>query len=55
MVRFADESDGALDSEARLKYVSMLNSTHASGNARLTVLVTHSQEIKDVVPQTIQL
>lgn len=55
MVRFADESDGTLDSEARLKYINMLNSTHNAGNARLTIIVTHSQEVKDIVHQTIQL
>lgn len=54
-VRFIDESDGSLDSEARLKYVNMINSAHRNGNSRLTLLVTHSQEVKDIVTQTIQL
>ncbi len=55
MVRFADESDGSLDSEMRLKYFNMITSAHKAGNSRLTVLVTHSQEIKDIVTQSIQL
>ena len=54
-VRFVDESDGALDSEMRLKYVSMIESAHKAGNARLTVMITHSQEVKDIVGQTISL
>ena len=54
-VRFADEADGALDSEARPKYVNMIKSAHNSGSSRLTVLITHSQEVKDMVSQSIQL
>lgn len=54
-VRFVDESDGALDSESRSKYVNMINAAHHSGQARLTLMVTHSQEVKDIVSQTIQL
>lgn len=55
VVRFIDESDGALDSESRLKYLKMIESVHKSGTGRLTLLITHSQEIKDLVSQTIQL
>lgn len=54
-VRFVDESDGALDSEMRLKYLSMINAAHKAGQSRLTVMITHSQEIKDIVTQIIQL
>lgn len=54
-VRFVDESDGALDSEARIKYFNMINSAHKAGNARLTVMITHSQELKDILSQSIQL
>lgn len=54
-VRFADESDGALDSEARGKYINMISSAHKAGNSRLTIIVTHSQEVKDIVNQTIQM
>lgn len=54
-IRFIDESDGALDNEARIKYLNMISSVHKSGNNRLTVLITHSQEIKDIVDQTINL
>lgn len=54
-VRFVDESDGGLDSDVRLKYFNMINSAHKSGNARLTILITHSPEIKDIVQQVINL
>lgn len=54
-VRFVDESDGGLDGDVRLQYFKMIESAHKAGNARLTVLITHSQEIKDIVQQTIQL
>lgn len=54
-VRFVDESDGGLDNEHRLQYLKMIESAHRAGNARLTVMITHSQEIKDIVQQTIQL
>lgn len=55
VVRFIDESDGELDSEKRLEYVRMIKSVHESGHNRLTVLVTHSQELKDIIPQSIQM
>lgn len=54
-VRFVDESDGGLDGEKRLQYLQMIQSAHNSGNSRLTIMITHSQEIKDIVNQTIQL
>ena len=54
-VRFIDESDGELDSERRLQYVNMLKSTHNASYARLTVIVTHSQELKDIIDQSIQM
>ncbi len=53
--RFIDESDGALDSEARPKYLKMLESAHDSCGATLTIMVTHSQEIKDIVSQKLEL
>jgi len=54
-VRFIDESDGELDSDKRLEYVSMIKATHDSATARLTCIVTHSQELKDILPQSIQM
>lgn len=54
-VRFIDESDGELDGEKKLEYINMIKSTHALGHARLTCLITHSQELKDILTQTIQM
>ena len=54
-VRFIDESDGELDSEKRLQYVNMIKSTHEASYARLTILITHSQELKDIITQSIQM
>ncbi|GEM_PF-3696391 len=50
-VRFVDESDGGLDAEGKLKYLKMIDSAHKNGKARLTVLITHSQELKEVLGQ----
>lgn len=53
--RFLDESDGTLDSDARIKYLKMIESAHRACNANLTILVTHSPEIKEGVDQKIEL
>lgn len=53
--RFLDEADGALDSESRAKYLKMIESAHKACGANLTMLVTHSQEIKDILEQQIML
>ena len=53
--RFLDESDGTLDSDARIKYLNMIESAHRACNANLTILVTHSMEIKEIVDQKIEL
>ena len=54
-VRFIDESDGELDGERRLQYVSMIKSAHVLGHSRLTCMITHSQELKDILSQSIQM
>lgn len=53
--RFSDESDGTLDSESRVKYLRMIEMAHKECNASLTVLITHSQEIKDIAEQRLEL
>lgn len=53
--RFLDESDGTLDSGARMKYLAMIETAHRACNANLTILVTHSQEIKEIVDQKIEI
>ena len=54
-VRFVDESDGELDNEKRLEYVNMIRATHEISGARLTCMVTHSQELKDTISQHIEM
>ena len=54
-VRFIDESDGELDGDRKLEYVNMVKSAHISGHSRLTVLITHSQELKEILPQVLQM
>ena len=53
--QFIDESDGSLDSEMRQKYYSMIKSAHNESGAVLTILITHSSEIKDIAEQTLCL
>ena len=53
--RFLDESDGSLDSEARGKYIKMIEAAHKACGAVLTIMITHSQEVKELVSQKIQL
>ena len=54
-VRFLDESDGALFADRRVQYLNMIQSVHTTGKARLTIMVTHSQEVKDIIEQKINL
>ena len=54
-VRFIDESDGELDGDKKLEYVNMIKSSHILGHNRLTILITHSQELKDILEQTLQM
>lgn len=51
--RFLDESDGSLDSSARMKYLNMIESAHKEGEVNHTVIITHSQELKDLIAQQI--
>lgn len=53
--RLIDESDGSLDGTLRPKYLQMVTSAHQNANARLTMLITHSQEIKDIAQQVIEI
>lgn len=53
--RFLDEADGSLDSEARMKYLKMIRAAHDEGDVYQTILITHSQEVKDIVENKIEL
>lgn len=53
--RFIDESDGSLDGGLRPRYLKMVEAAHHISNSRITMLITHSQEIKDIVQQLIEI
>lgn len=53
--RFIDESDGSLDGSLRPRYLKMVEAAHHISNSRITMLITHSQEIKDIVQQLIEI
>ena len=53
--RFLDESDSALDSELRVKYLRMIEAAHKQCGATQTFIITHSQELKDIISQKIEL
>lgn len=55
MTRFIDESDSSLDTASRVKYLGMIEAAHRLAGARLSILITHSQEIKDVAEQVIEI
>ncbi len=52
---FQDEADGALDPEARLAYFRMLEAAHQESGRHHTVVITHSQEAQEMIPQQIRL
>lgn len=53
--RLIDESDGSLDGGLRPKYLNMVTSAHRIADSRVTILITHSQEIKDIAQQIIEI
>ena len=53
--RLIDESDGSLDGGLRPKYLKMVEAAHKISDSRITVLITHSQEIKDIAQQIIEI
>ena len=53
--RLIDESDGSLDGALRPKYLKMVEAAHKIADSRLTILISHSQEIKDIAQQIIEI
>lgn len=53
--RLIDESDGSLDGGLRPKYLKMVTAAHKFALSRITILITHSQEIKDIAQQIIEI
>lgn len=52
---FQDEADGALDPEARVAYIRMLEAAHAESGRRHTILITHSETAQQMVGQHIDM
>jgi DNA repair exonuclease SbcCD ATPase subunit len=50
---FADEADGALDPEAKAKYIQMLQQAHQESGRRHTIVITHSPECQEMIGQKI--
>jgi exonuclease SbcC len=52
---FQDEADGALDPEARMQYLRMLEAAHRESGRYQTILITHSRELQAMVSQVIDV
>jgi DNA repair exonuclease SbcCD ATPase subunit len=52
---FQDETDGALDSAAKTAYCRMLEAAHAESKLRHTIIITHSNEVKAMIEQKIEM
>jgi exonuclease SbcC len=52
---FQDEADGALDPEARVAYVRMLEAAHVESGRRHTILITHSETVQQLIAQRIDM
>lgn len=52
---FLDEADGALDPEARMRYLRMIEAAHNEAGRYQTIIVTHSTELQAMVSQTINV
>jgi exonuclease SbcC len=52
---FQDETDGALDSAAKTSYCRMLEAAHAESKLRNTIIITHSNEVKAMIEQKIDM
>ena len=52
---FQDETDGALDAAAKTAYCRMLEAAHAESRLRHTIIITHSNEVKAMIEQKIEI
>jgi DNA repair protein SbcC/Rad50 len=52
---FLDEADGALDPEARMSYLRMLEAAHRQSGRYQTIIITHSRELQAMVGQVIDV
>ncbi|MDR1399416.1 MAG: hypothetical protein LBJ41_05800 [Treponema sp.] len=52
---FQDETDGALDAAAKTAYCRMLEAVHTESHLRHTIIITHSNEVKAMIEQQIEM
>jgi exonuclease SbcC len=52
---FMDEADGALDPEARINYVKMIERAHQEAGRSHTIVITHSIEAQEMIGQKIEM
>jgi exonuclease SbcC len=52
---FQDETDGALDASAKTAYCQMLEAAHVESHLRHTIIITHSNEVKAMIEQKIEM
>ena len=52
---FMDEADGALDPEARVNYVRMIERAHQEAGRSHTIIITHSTEVQEMIGQKIEM
>jgi exonuclease SbcC len=52
---FQDETDGALDATAKTAYCQMLEAAHVESHLRHTIIITHSNEVKAMIEQKIEM
>jgi exonuclease SbcC len=55
LTSFQDETDGALDPEAKEAYARMLHAAHKQAGRSHTILITHSREVQELVGQRIEM
>lgn len=48
-----DEADGALDVDARMAYLRMIEDAHSRSGRRKTIIVTHSEALQAMIPTKI--
>lgn len=52
---FLDEADGALDPESRERYFRLLQAAHTESGRRHTLVITHSPDVQEMIPQRINM
>ncbi len=52
---FLDESDGALDGVARMRYFRMVRAAHREAGRYQTIIITHSEALQDMADRSIRV